>query len=315
MLRDKVRWIKHSPADAAETAVAPPPVPHPELWSRGQDRTPPPPQPPPPPRLLTCPGCGHADAGPLCSQCGEDMVPQATTPMRALLEHAVVERLVDLLALVKTSWLMLTGPVAFFRAVLQQKSALADAPFFLSSAWARLSPRPQKVLNPVRYLILVGGISLFMQWLAGVDPNDALPDWATEIATVLVVAAYSFLLSLMLGGRIPGADLTRFALYYNGLVTLVFSALLSFAQTEPGALFALAVLLVLGIGLPFVVLPALFGVTRTRLFLANVGVGVMAMGMVFLVAMAVELMGGAASPDTFAQDSVPAVEADTFAMP
>ncbi|HEU0080091.1 MAG TPA: hypothetical protein VFQ76_20760, partial [Longimicrobiaceae bacterium] len=242
------------------------------------------------PALLLCPTCGNRDTGPRCSVCGEEMVPVAPTVSNSVMEHVIAEPLVEVMALLKTSWLMLTSPVLFFREVLVRNGFLASRPFFLAPLWRLVSKRPQKVLDPVKYLILAYGVTLFMSWVSGgTAPHEEIniPDWAWEliqvVTAVVMVALYSFALSLMLGGRIASAALTRFMLYLNGLVMAVLAFVSPFLASPPAVLAALLLVLHVIIVIPYVVLPRLFGITRKHLFAAQFGALALIVGAVVLI--------------------------------
>jgi hypothetical protein len=304
MASPHVRWSKQDPPDPERAPVAPPPSAPPPAnprvrWGRGTSTASgnttaalsvgigiAVPQPAP----LLCPACGNRDTGPLCSNCGEDMVPVPPTVSSSVMEHVVAEPLVEFLALLKTTWLMLSSPVVFFREVLLGSGGLAKHPFFLAAAWRLVSKRPQKVLDPVKYLILAYGVTVFMGWVAGVNPpNDELniPDWAWHliwvIPAVLTVALYAFSLSLMLGGRVPRAALTRFMLYLNGLVTMVLAVVTPLVTSDPAVAISTLLLLYVIIGIPYVVLPRLFGITRRHLFAAQFGALSLIVGAVVLI--------------------------------
>lgn len=292
MASPHVRWSNQDPPDpdpapVTPTLSSPLPVNPRVIWESGR---PLPPPVIPPSALLLCPTCGNRDTGPRCSHCGEEMVPVAPTVSSSVMEHVVAEPLIELLALFKTSWLMLSSPIVFFGDVLVKNGGLANHPFFLAPVWRLVSKRPQKVLDPVKYLILAYGVTLFMGWIAGgTAPHEEMniPDWVWEliqvVSWVLVIALYSFALSLMLGGRIASAALTRFMLYLNGLLTMVLAFVTPFGSSEN--ILALSGLLVLAvaIGITYVVLPRLFGITRRHLFAAQFGALALIVGTVVLI--------------------------------
>jgi hypothetical protein len=109
--------------------------------------------------LRTCLVCGFRDIEEFCSKCGSPLMflgEPAITPLRtfgALIKEYLSEVVSPVLAFLKTTWLLLFAPIAFFSALSLSGRPIAHLKFPLSSIWAKLSPRPQYVLSPVIYYI------------------------------------------------------------------------------------------------------------------------------------------------------------------
>jgi hypothetical protein len=116
---------------------------------------------------------------------------------------------------------------------------------------------------------------------------------STEIwllVLVLSLSAFSFALSLMLGGRISSSDVTRFFLYTNGATTLISAAFMLFSS-EPSAVVVITLLLLW----IYVAIAVLYTVTRKRLFGAQIGATLLILGAVVAIILIAALAVGAGS--------------------
>lgn len=257
----------------------------------------------PHPPVLACPTCHHRDAGEFCSRCGDRLVPERFSVSGSVWKHMVHERLVDGLAMTKTSWLMLVSPVVFFREVLQKNGYLAQQRFFLTGVWARISGSPQKVLDPVKYLLLACGLGVVISQFA---PSQELPEslgaWANKewveellplaaiLGQILTLSLYSRCLSLMLSGRVPSTELTSFMLYLSGFATLVGGFLTLFGDNVAALLVMMALSFFVSLVVPYVALPRLYGFSRRALFAAQFGAMALIIGSLFLIGMMAGLL-------------------------
>lgn len=259
----------------------------------------------PHPPLLVCPTCHHRDTGEFCSRCGDRLVPERFSVSGSVWKHMVQDRLVDGFAMTKTSWLMLVSPVLFFREVLQRNGYLAQQRFFLTGAWARVNGGPQKVLDPVKYLVLACGLGVVISQFAPapqsadlmgqyISQREWMEEWlpfAAILVQILVLSLYSRCLSLMLSGRVPSTELTRFMLYLSGFTTLVGGFLTLFGDNVAALLTMMALSFFVSLVVPYVALPRLYGFSRRALFAAQFGAMALIIGSLFLIGMMVALLG------------------------
>jgi len=245
----------------------------------------------------SCGNCGFEDTGHYCSRCGEPLHGTQDTVLEILWSDMVEGPLHNLFALGKTTWLILVSPRHFFSGVLKRQRGLTSFPFFLAPAWRRVSHKPHGVPNAVKYFVLIYTLSFVGAWAFGVDVfpeipvpmfgrNAKLPGaFAEPLILALVVGAawmYAAAVSRLLGRRIDTEVLTKFMLYLNGfaLIPLVGMAVAGiqhpwiFGAFLAGWLYALFVL-------PQMALPRLFGISRTRLGIAQAGAAVANVTMVF----------------------------------
>lgn len=253
----------------------------------------------PHPTVLACPTCRHRDTLEFCSQCGERLVPERFSVSGSVWKHMVQDRLVDGLAMTKTSWLMLVAPVMFFREVLQRNGYLAQQRFFLTSAWGRVSGGPQKVLDPVKYLVLACGLGVVVSQFAPASESadlmgqyiaerEWMEEWlpvAAMLGQILILSLYSRCLSLMLSGRVPSTELTRFMLYLSGFTTLLGGFLTLFGDNVAALLAMIALSFFVSLVVPYVALPRLYGFSRRALFAAQFGAMALIIGSIFLIGM------------------------------
>jgi hypothetical protein len=256
----------------------------------------------PHPPVLACPTCHHRDTLEFCSRCGDRLVPERFSVSGSVWKHMVQDRLVDGLAMTKTSWLMLVAPVMFFREVLQRNGYLAQQRFFLTGAWARVSGGPQKVLDPVKYLVLACGLGVVVSQFAPapesadlmgqyIADREWMEEWlpfAAILGQILILSLYSRCLSLMLSGRVPSTELTRFMLYLSGFTTLLGGFLTLFGDNVAALLVMMALSFFVSLVVPYVALPRLYGFSRRALFAAQFGAMALIIGSIFLIGM----MGG-----------------------
>ena len=258
----------------------------------------------PHPPVLACPTCHHRDTGDFCSRCGDRLVPERFSVSGSVWKHMVQDRLVDAMAMTKTSWLMLVSPIVFFREVLQNKGYLAQQPFFLTGLWARIGRGPQKVLDPVKYLVLACGLGVVISWFAPAPQVDDMwgqliqqREWLEEglplaaiLMQILALSLYSRCLSLMLRDRVPSTELTSFMLYLSGFTTMVGGFLTLFGDNVAALVVMMALSFFVSLVVPYVALPRLYGFSRRALFVAQFGAMALIIGSIFLVMMMIGLL-------------------------
>jgi hypothetical protein len=243
-----------------------------------------------------CGNCGFEDTGHYCSRCGEPLHGTEDSVLEILWADLVEGPLHNLFALGKTTWLMLVHPHRFFHGVLLRQRGLAGFPFFLAPAWSRVSHKPHGVPNAVKYFVLIYTLTFVCAWALGVNvfpdipvlfrPDATLPGaFAEPLFLGFVVFAawmYAAAVSRLLGRRIDTEVLTKFMLYLNGFALIPFVGM-TVAGTRHLWTFlgCMAFWLYVLFVLPQVALPRLFGVSRTRLGMAQGGAFVVNLGIMF----------------------------------
>jgi hypothetical protein len=238
----------------------------------------------------SCGNCGFADTGHYCSRCGEPLHGTQDTVLEILWSDIVEGPLHNLFALGKTTWLILVSPRHFFSGVLKRQRGLTSFPFFLAPAWRRVSHKPHGVPNAVKYFVLIYTLSFVGAWALGVDVFPQIPvpmfgrdaqlpgAFAEPLILALVVGAawmYAAAVSRLLGGRIDTEVLTKFMLYLNGFALIPLVGMAVAGIEHPRVfLVCLALWLYALFVLPQMALPRLFGISRTRLGLAQAGAAV-----------------------------------------
>jgi hypothetical protein len=257
-----------------------------------------------------CDNCGFEDTGHYCSRCGEPLHGTRDTVPQILWADLVEGPVHNGFALAKTTWLILVRPRRFFDGVLRRQHGMTHVPFFLAPVWRRVSHKPHGVPNAVKYFVLIYSLTVLGAWAVGVNvfpsipipfrgPGAVLPSaFAEPLFLLFVVAAawmYSRAMSLLLGGRIPTELLTRFMLYLNGFALIPFVGMaVSGTRHRAAFLACLALWLYALFVLPHMALPRIFGVSRTRLGLAQGGAAaanlLLVMAMVFCAGVAADLL-------------------------
>jgi hypothetical protein len=267
-----------------------------------------------------CGNCGFKDTGHYCSRCGEPLHGTEESVMEILWSDLVEGPLHNLFALGKTCWLMLVHPHRFFHGVLRRQRGLAGFPFFLAPAWSRVSHKPHGVPNAVKYFVLTYTLALICAWVFGVNLVPEIPvDWflgrgaklhsafSEPLLLLFVVFAawsYAVTVSKLLGGRIDAGILTRFMLYLNGFALIPFMGMAVAGEYRWVLLVCLLLWLYVLFVLPQVALPRLFGVSRSRLAMAQGGALLANLGLVFVMVFCAgvlaRIFGGLVTPEAAA---------------
>lgn len=240
--------------------------------------------------LVTCPHCGHLDSGTFCSGCGKELAPTHKPVLVEAWEHVVVDRVQDLRAFLETTWWLVARPRRFFR------TALAGPAGRAGHAFPQPAPQafaPGVLQTPVKYLILSFIANVLASKAAGSQVTEVIPGLGglgeevnVEFSLLLLLAylgLYGLAFHWSTGRRISVEEAAVFNGYLTGTNLLAMAALI-LTPTHINLLFAAESLLLVYVGLvlPYVVLPRLYGFSKRRVLAAQVGAFVGAGVLVFL---------------------------------
>jgi hypothetical protein len=252
--------------------------------------------------LVACVHCGHLDSGTYCSACGQELADTHKPVLAEVWEHVVVDRMQDLRAFLSTAFMMVARPRRFFRTVMAGPARRAGHEFPQPAA----DPlRPGLVQTPVKF-ILAFITNVLASKAAGSAVTEIIPglgglgdDVNVEFSLLLLMGylgLYGLAFHWSTGRRISVEEAAVFNGYLTGANLLVMAV---YAVTPKHLDLAAAaeILLVLHVGvvLPYVVLPRLYGFSKRRVLAAQVGAfagaAVMAFLAVFVVALVQTALG------------------------
>lgn len=242
----------------------------------------------PAPELIACAHCGHRASGTYCSACGKELVEDENrTVAHEVWEMLVVDRLNDAREYAATTWHMVRHPVRFFATVLARPAARARHMF------PEPAPPPVPrglVQRPVTYYVLSFVASLLLGKIVGAQASELIPglddDFNNELlllVMLLAFAVYGTVFRWTSGRRISAEEASIVSAYTMGASTLVTG--LSTALPWTGSAGGLVVLYLLS-GIPLIVLPRLYGMSRRRV-LASQGIA----GFAAIAAMVLMILG------------------------
>jgi hypothetical protein len=249
-----------------------------------------------PAEIVACAHCGHLDSGTYCSGCGKPLVEDPNrTVAHEVWEMLVVDRLNDAKEFGTTLWYLLAKPIRFFATVLARPAARAGHVF------PEPAPQPLRrglVQGPVAFYalsfvtaILVGkitGAQVTGELISGLDD-----DFNNEIILLFLLVAfgaYGVVFRWASGRRISTEEAAIVSGYTMGASTALGTVLgMIPGLAAPGGFLVLYLL----VGVPLVVLPRLYGMSRRRVFAAQLAAGFAAIMTLGLLAMAVQSLTGA----------------------
>jgi hypothetical protein len=227
-------------------------------------------------RLSACAHCGNLDAGTYCSACGKELSGAHKPVLVEAWEHMVVDRVNDLRDFATTTAAMLARPHRFFRTVLEGPAERGGHVFPEPVAAALSRGRLQ---TPVKYLIL-SVVAMFLASKLGGEGAEIFPgasgiseEVGTELFPLMLVvflAVYGVGFRLASGKRVSVEEVAVFNAYLYGAVLLTVGAM---AVTPESWMALLAVevgvLIEAALVLPYLVLPRLYGLSKRRIFFAQ----------------------------------------------
>lgn len=241
------------------------------------------------PELVACAHCGHRDSGTYCSACGKELVEdESRTVAHEVWELLVVDRLNDAKEYATTTWYLLRHPLRFFATVLARPAARAGHVFPEPAP----QPLPKGVVQrPVTFYLISFVTALLLGKVLGIQAPEVIPglddDFANELMLLLVVvtfALYGVVFRWMSGRRISTEEVAVLSAYTIGASAIFTPLSLAFPSISGAAALA-GFYLVWGI--PLLLLPRMYGMSRRRVLLSQ---GVAACGaFAVLVAMIVGL--------------------------
>jgi hypothetical protein len=244
---------------------------------------------------VACAHCGHLDSGTYCSACGKELADDASrTVAHEVWDLLVVDRLNDAREFATTTWYVAARPLRFFRTVLARPAARASHVF--PEPVPPALPRGM-VQSPVVFYALsfvtavlagkITGTPFAAEIVPGLDD-----DFNNELSLLVVLAMmgiYGVLFRLASGRRISAEEAAIVTGYTVGAST----ALTALAGMLPGGQAAGGLLSAyLMFGVPLIVLPRLYGISRPRVIAAQVGAGLGALFVAGLAGMGVTAVLG-----------------------
>ena len=229
-----------------------------------------------PAELVACAHCGHMDSGTYCSACGKELVEDASrTVAHDVWEMLVVDRLNDAKEYATTTWNLLAHPQRFFATVLARPAARAGHVF--------PEPAPQplprgRVQRPVTFYVLSFVTAILVGKITGVPVTGELvagldDDFNNEIILLFLLvafAAYGVVFRWASGRRISSEEAAIVSAYTMGASTMLGSLSTAAPALGAGAGF-LGLYLISGV--PLIVLPRLYGMSRRRVLVSQVVAG------------------------------------------
>jgi hypothetical protein len=104
-----------------------------------------------------CAQCGAQGVGRFCGDCGSPLTLDEES-ISAEIRSKFTTPAVSLLSFLKTTWLVLASPRAFFTSYVTGSPPLSSLAFPLTRLWSRWSSKPQKVMGPFRSLAMAIGL-------------------------------------------------------------------------------------------------------------------------------------------------------------
>lgn len=247
------------------------------------------------PELIACAHCGHLDSGTYCSDCGKPLVVDPDhTVAHEVWDMLVVDRLSDAKEYGTTIAYLMARPVRFFRTVLARPAARAGHTF------PEGLPEPLKpgsVQGPVTFYVLCFVTSILVGKVTGAQVTGEIiqgldDDFNNEIILLCLLVAfavYGFAFRWASGRRISSEEAAIVSGYTMGATT----ALGTILGMIPGADVPLTlVVLYLMFGVPLIVLPRLYGMSRRRVLAAQLGAGFAAVMTLGLLASGIQALTG-----------------------
>ena len=229
--------------------------------------------------LVACAHCGHPDNGTYCSGCGKELAGDAhQTVLHEVWEMLVVDRLTDAREFATTTWHLVAKPLRFFRTVLARPAARASHVF--PEPVPEALPRGL-VQAPVKFYVLSFVTSLLVskitgaeiqQWIPGVD--DDFNNELSLLVLLVLFGLYGMMFRWTSGRRISAEEAAIVSSYTVGAAAAI-NAVLSMVprMTTVAGLIAMYLM----IGIPLIVLPRLYRMSRRRVFVAQVAAALGAM--------------------------------------
>lgn len=250
------------------------------------------------PELVACAHCGHLDSGTYCSACGKELVEDASrTVAHEVWDMLVVDRLNDAKEFGTTIAYLVARPLRFFRTVLARPAQRA-AHVFPEPVPQAL--RPGTVQGPVTFYVLCFVTSILVGKVTGTQVTGELipgldDDFNNELILLCLLVAfavYGFAFRWASGRRISTEEAAIVSGYTMGATTALGTVL----GMIPGAEVPLGILvLYILFGIPLLVLPRLYGMSRRRVIAAQLGAGFAAVMTLGLLVMGVQALTGAAA--------------------
>lgn len=248
--------------------------------------------------LVACVHCGHMDSGTYCSACGQELADTHKPVLAEVWEHVVVDRVQDVRTFLSTAFMMVARPRRFFRTVMAGPARGAGHVFPEPAAEPL---RPGLVQTPVKFLILAFITNVLASKAAGSAVTEIIPGFGglgeelnVEFSLLLLMVylgLYGLAFHWSTGRRISVEEAAVFNGYLTGANLLVMAAYTLTPKHLDLLLLAQTVLvLYVGIVLPYVVLPRLYGFSKRRVFAAQVGAFAGAAVLVFLAVFVVALV-------------------------
>ncbi|HST60580.1 MAG TPA: hypothetical protein VLK84_17910 [Longimicrobium sp.] len=245
--------------------------------------------------LVACAHCGHLDSGTYCSACGKELADDPSrTVAHEMWDMLVVDRLNDARAFATTIGYLLAQPRRFFRTVLARPAARAGhvfpepVPAALPKGLVQ-SPVTFYVLSFVT-AILVGKITgegVSGQIIRGLD--DDFNNEITLLLMLLTFGVYGLAFRWASGRRISTEEAAIVSAYTMGASTTILALLSTLPGGETAGGYTTLYLMV---GVPLVVLPRLYGISRRRVFVAQLGAGFVAIVALAGMILAVQRLAG-----------------------
>lgn len=246
--------------------------------------------------VVACAHCGHLDSGTYCSACGRELAEDPSrTVVHDIWEMLVVDRLNDAREFATTIWHLMVRPWNLFRTVLARPAARAGHVFPEPVPDAL---RPGAVQKPVTFYVLsfvtailvgkITGAPVSGELISGLD--DDFNNELTLLFLLLAFGVYGFAFRWASGRRISTEEAAIVSGYTMGAATAL-TALLG--MIPGGATAAGFVSMYLIIGVPLLVLPRLYGMSRVRVFAAQLAAGFAAFMALGLMILAVQWITGA----------------------
>lgn len=245
--------------------------------------------------LVACAHCGHLDSGTYCSACGKELADDpGRTVAHEIWDTLVVDRVNDARAFATTLGYLLARPGRFFRTVLARPAARAGHVFPEPAPPAL--PRG-RVQGPVAFYVLSFVTAILVGKITGAEVSGELirgldDDFNNEITLLLLLLAfgvYGVVFRWASGRRISTEEAAIVSGYTMGASTALAALLGVLPGGETVAGF---VALYLVIGVPLAVLPRLYGLSRRRVFAAQLGAGFIALMALGLLILAVQWLAG-----------------------
>lgn len=249
----------------------------------------------PAPELIACAHCGHLDSGTYCSGCGKPLVVDPNhTVAHEVWEMLVVDRLNDAREFGTTIGYLMARPVRFFRTVLARPAARAGHVF---PEPVPQPLRPGAVQGPVTFYVLCFVTAILVGKVTGAQVTGEIiqgldDDFNNEIILLCLLVAfavYGLAFRWASGRRISTEEAAIISGYTMGATTTL-GTVLGMIPGADGPLMLVVLYLIFGI--PLIVLPRLYGMSRRRVVAAQLGAGFAALMTLGLLASGIQALTG-----------------------